>query len=525
MNAWASDYLLLGWAVISIFSIGIAVCHLATRLRGIELIGYGAGVGVVIHGLVGLIMGALPSIRPAVVALFFFLPFASLVYAWWRAVWSELLGQLSRKIRWSLSLWLLFLVLCVGIIHVDVTFPATLPDGRYVLKQHTLNVKIQYMTSLPCDNYIPYIVTEYLLRGISFKEERPILPANEVSNRTILMSLVALPFRAVLGVAEAPKPLGTFHYVGRDWPDVEKLNQNRYFEQFLIIGILLNSLLLVGLLVLFSKLDAQKILVAGTLLCMTNPYFLWQTIFIWPKAFAGFFILLAWNSLYSKHDPKLVALCAGLAYNCHPYAVAFAAPLALVYLWQWWNGSAGFRNFIGFAVVFLLSILPWLLWTRGYLGIPSDLIAQNFFIPGGQASIVDFIWIRLKNLFDLLTPRFFALYPFNAAAIVDNYVTCLPGAVGLLVIGPALFQLTRFPVELRWQIIVPAIAILVVFSAPSVPILHGYQPIVGTLIFLGLLSLRDVVSPLAFRVLLVLQLLCNVGLIAMQAWVVGVHAS
>lgn len=158
--------------------------------------------------------------------------------------------------------------------------------------------------------------------------------------------------------------------------------------------------------------------------------------------------MLAWNSLYSKHDPKLVALCAGLAYNCHPYAVAFAAPLALVYLWQWWNGSAGFRNFIGFAVVFLLSILPWLLWTRGYLGISSDLIAQNFVIPGGQASIVDFVWIRLKNLFDLLTPRFFALYPFNAAAIVDNYVTCLPGAVGLFVVGPALFQLTRFPPEL-----------------------------------------------------------------------------
>jgi hypothetical protein len=175
--------------------------------------------------------------------------------------------------------------------------------------------------------------------------------------------------------------------------------------------------------------------------------------------------------------------------------------------------------------VFFLSILPWLLWTRGYLGISSDLIAQNFVIPGSHASLVDFVWIRLKNLFDLLTPRFFALYPFNAAAIVDNYVTCLPGAVGLLVIGPALFQLTRFPQELRWQIIVSAIAILLVFSGPAVPILHGYQPIVGTLIFLGLLSLREAVSPLAFRVLLVLQLLCNVGLIAMQAWVVGVHAS
>lgn len=525
MSELAGDYFLLAWVGVSILSSGIAVCHALTRFRGVELFGYGSAAGLVIHAFVGLIMAALPQLRAAVVGLFVFLPIASLVYLWRRAVWSELLGRLPRRIRWSLSIWLMFLLLCVGIIHLDVGFPATLPDGRYVFKRRTLNVKIQYMTSLPSDNYIPYVVTEYLLRNISFREERPILPGNEISNRTILMSLVALPFRAVLGVAETPKPLGTFHYVGRDWPDVEKLNQNNYFGQFLVVGIFLNSLLLVGLLVLFSKLRARKILAAGALLYITNPYFLSQTIFTWPKALAGFFILLAWNSLHSKHDPKLVALCIGLAYNCHPYSVAFVAPLALVYLWQWWNSIARLRTVIDFAGVFLLLILPWLLWTRLYLGISSNLIAQNFVAPGRQASVVDFIWIRVKNLFDLLAPRFFDVYPFNAASIFDNCITCLPGAVGLFVIGPALIKLARLFPELRWQIIVSAFAILLVFSAPALPVLHGYQPIVGTLIFLGLGYLNDAVSSRSFRVLVALQLLCNVGLVAMQGWVVGVHAS
>ncbi|MEY2541453.1 MAG: hypothetical protein QOI22_1055, partial [Verrucomicrobiota bacterium] len=150
---------------------------------------------------------------------------------------------------------------------------------------------------------------------------------------------------------------------------------------------------------------------------------------------------------------------------------------------------------------------------------------QNFVGPGSQASTADFVWIRLKNLFDLLAPRFFDIYPFNAASIFDNCVTCLPGAVGLFIVGPAFLKCARLSTELRWQIIVSAVAILLVFSGPALPVLHGYQPIVGTLIFLGLVYLNDAVSSRSFRVLVALQLLCNIGLVAMQGWVVGVHAS
>ena len=116
---------------------------------------------------------------------------------------------LSRPSKVSLALWGLLLVLSLGLLHMDVRLPEPLPDGLYVFKTHTPNVKIQYLTSLPADNYIPFAVAEFFLRGVSFKKERPILPANEVSNRTILMSLVALPFRAALGAPHDHPQLGT----------------------------------------------------------------------------------------------------------------------------------------------------------------------------------------------------------------------------------------------------------------------------------------------------------------------------
>ena len=490
-----------------------------------ELIGYGAAAGVVIHALLGLLMAALPQFRVAVLGLFFILPAASLLYAWRRGVWPAVFGRLARATRRALLIWVLFLALCIAITHLQVTYPVRLPDGMYVFKRHTLNVKIQYMTSLPCDNYIPFAVTEYLLRGISFREERPLLPNNEVSNRTILMSLAALPFRASLGTAPAPKPLGKFRYVDQDWPDVERLNEDGYFQQFLIAGIFLNSLPLVGLLVLFSKLPARKVLIAGAFLYLTNPYLISETIFTWPKALAGFFILLAWNSLRSRHDPKLVALCLGLAYHSHPYAALFAVPMGFLYLWRWRNNETQFGQVVGFVTVIFLSLLPWFLWTRIYLGIPSNLIAQNLIPPQGHSSLLDLLWVRLKNTTELLSPRFFEIYPFNAALVVDNFVTCLPGAVGLFVILPAFPGLSGVSAAVRWQIVLSTAMILLVFSAPALVVLHGFQPIVGMLLFLSLAWLSKTVSPKMFRILMTLQIVCNLGIIALQGWLVDAHFS
>jgi hypothetical protein len=494
-------------------------------LRGIELIGYGAGAGVVIQGLFGWGLAANVHFRPIVIAEFLICPLIALFYIWWRGVLGELRKTLSRGIAWSLSLWMAFLILCVGITQLQVQFPETLGDGFYVFKQHHINVKIQYMTTLPADNYIAYVVTEYLLRHISFKTERPIMPATEVSNRTILMPLVAMPFRATLGVSMEPRHLGTFHYVGQDWPDVEKLYDDAYFRQFLVVAIVLNGLLLLGLLVLFSPLQSAGLVAVGMLLCATNPYFISQTIFTWPKSMAGFFILLSWNSLRRRHDPRLVGLCAALAYHSHPYAIVFALSLGLWYAFEWWRKRASFRPVLNFTLVFVLSILPWFIWTHFWLAIPSDMIAQNFFPPWIQITPINLVWARLNNLFLLLTPRPFSLYPFNNAAVANTTIICLPGAIGLVLAIPAFCGLTKLREEpaLLWSMLVPATLIWLIFSVPNLVVLHGYQPIVGVLLFLGLGWLKDRVSFKTFWVLVALQFACNLFVIIMHGVAVGAH--
>ena len=51
---FAAGFLLLIWVVASILVNGIALLHYLTKLRGLELLGYGAAAGVVLHALLGL---------------------------------------------------------------------------------------------------------------------------------------------------------------------------------------------------------------------------------------------------------------------------------------------------------------------------------------------------------------------------------------------------------------------------------------------------------------------------------------
>ena len=83
---------------------------------------------------------------------------------------------------------------------------------------------------------------------------------------------------------------------------MSKLNTGNRFEQFVIVGMFLNSLMLLGVLVFCSSFGAGSVLPVATLLYVTNQYFIAQTVFTWPKALAGFFILLA------GPDPRAIAL-------------------------------------------------------------------------------------------------------------------------------------------------------------------------------------------------------------------------
>jgi hypothetical protein len=525
-----TDYLFLTWVLLSVLSIGVAGCHRFFRLSGIELLGYGAGAGVFVHGLCGLFIALCPHWRYFFASLTACGALVAVIYLIRRRAWRDLVNGLSRSMRLSLLLWLLFLGVSVAIIHLNVRWPAELPDGMYVFKTHTTNVKIQYIGALPADNSIPYIVTEYFVRGIAFQKERPIIPGNEVINRTVLMSLVVLPFRAVWNPGPPASPLGTFGYVGRQWPDVGTLYKGRLYERFLVVGIFLNSLLLLGLLVLTSNLGAVKGLVAATLLYITNPYFIIQTIYTWPKAMAGFFLVLSWNSIRREHRPAIAATCAALACHCHPSSIAAALSLGLCYLIQSFRKKSSYRPALEYGLVFVLLLLPWLIWTKLVLHMSSDLFEQNFSGPGTEAawsSALNFVWIRAFNIVTALVPLIFGVFPFQPEAVANYALVCLPTVVGLLLIGPACLECIALYKKEKMLIffgfVLPAAILLLLFSRQAIPVLHGWQAMAGALLFLGTVRLRRNFSPVAFGTIVLLQLAANLWIVALRAQVVGAH--
>ena len=527
MSPLLADYLILLWVVASVVFVGVALCVRFTRLQGLELIAYGAGAGVLAHAIVGLFIAlARPWRHPFGILAICGALFA-LGYLIRRRVWRDLAATLSRPIRWALALWLSFVVFCVALTHVEVRWPDALPDGQFFFKKHTLNVKIQYLTNLPADNAIPHLVTEFFFRAISFKKEHPILPNNEVSNRTILMSLVALPFRAVLGWEQRGlRDLGTTFYVGSNYPDVQKLTEDESFRHFLVIGVFLNSLMLLGLFALLSNFELPESIPAAALLYSTNPFFIGQTIFTWPKAMAGFFVLLCWNSVRRNHDAKIVGFLAALAYHCHPMCLAMAGGVGLWYGITAWREKTGFRAVLQYGAVFFLTILPWLVWTRLVLQLPTNLLVQNF-AGGAGFDLINFVWVRLHNITVNLVPVSFVIYPFNLEPVVYHAIHCVPTLVGLFLVAPAFLEWSR-----RWRsermlllygVLLPAAAILLVFSIPARPVLFGWQPMLGVLLFLGVLRLRRNFSAGTYRCLIVAQLICNLAVLSARGFLVGAH--
>jgi hypothetical protein len=525
---FAAGFLLLLWVVASILGNGIALLHYWTKLRGLELFGYGAAAGVLVHALLGCGIAAAPAARWIFVGVLIALSVASVAYFIMRRIVPEFSLALSGPLKICLGLWFLLLVLSLGLLRLDVRIES-LPDGIYIFKKPTANLKIQYLLALPADNYIPFAVAEFFLRGISFEKERPIMPGNEVSNRTILMSLVALPFRAALGAPRDHPELGTYNYLGRDWPDVSKLDADNAFEQFAVVGLVLNSLLLVGVFVFCASLGASSILPIATLLYVTNPYFIGQTVYTWPKAMAGFFILLAWNSIRIGHGPALVAALMALAYHSHPYAIVFAGWAGLYYLIHWRREKSRVPSIVLYVLVLALVLAPWIIWTHYVLRIPSDLVTQNFAGPGTElawASPLTFVWIRLHNLFYLLTSTIFLVYPFELKAVLNNWMPSLPGVVGLVLIYPALAQCTELPKPRPWLwycFLGPALSILAVYSSPALLVLHGYQPLLAVLLFFGVWWLSRHCPRKGYLALVSLQLLLNLGVILARGLITGAH--
>jgi hypothetical protein len=514
---------------ISIPFTGIATLNLIARrinFNRLEMLAYGSGVGVVLYAAIGLIIGNLPSFhQPVAIALIISINILA-AFQW---IKGHLLDKIKSDsvpgLRTAWAAWLLLSLVCIVFTHITIKFPDNLFDGPYVIKNHNLHVKVQTMTGhLPADNYLPYLVGEFFLRGISFKDERPIMPGQEIANRPILMALVSIPFRAALDPPPRQHgPLSKFQYVGSSWPDVGKLGEDRYFSQFIVVGIVLNALLILGAALILNSLGlTKKYAIAGLILIISNPYFISQVIFTWPKALAAFYILIAIHALSVRGWVAVAGLLTALAYNSHPYAIVFAGSFGLYLILKSPKKLVFTQPAVYFLVAFAVTVAPWFIWTKIILQIPSDLVAQNFF---KDSSFTDFAWVRLYNLYETIFPRFLAIYPFNGDQILQNSLVCIPGIVGILFFIQAYAACKAYFSEhhflILYGVLFPGLLLIVVFSYPSVPTLHGFQAIGPILVLLAMKWMQENSNKKALLFFVATQLIVNASMLSARGHTLG----
>lgn len=391
-----------------------------------------------------------------------------------RAIMRQLRHSKAQLLTWALAS-----AIAVLASYAPAAHPPTLFDGPYVFKTWYLPVQIQALTgNLPADNSIPAVATEYLVRGIDFRAERPLVPGQEVSNRPLFMAFAATPFRALfVHSTETPSPLPRFSYVGTDWPNTLSLVTEDAFRVFLAVAIPLNALIAVAFHALIDRYRVPFGQLAVGAFAIVSPYVLEHDIFTWPKNLAAFYIVLGFELLHGRRPHYLLSgIMFGLAYWSHPYASAFAGAAGLSIIIQNTQSAAKIRAAFTFGLAFVVFPALWIGWSQGLMGIPSDLVDQNF---ASNAGFTQLVWIRVSNLFNLLFPTVLAAPVFHLSSLLTGMTVTLALPLGLLwfLVPYAVRPRDGFAARsLIWPFAAGA-TICFVFSNPAVPLLHGWQAV------------------------------------------------
>lgn len=511
---------------------------------------------IFIFAIVGILIALIPSDLRGYFGKFFMFTISALsFYFFIKKKFYLSLFDASRVEKFFLIGLVIMSGVGLAITLIPVKLPAQLVDGPYVAKHDYLGVRIQYLTgNLPTDNSLPHVVSEYLLRDISFKSERPIMPGQEVSNRPILVSLILVPIRSAFSLpSKIINGLPKFDYVGFSWPDFSVLMSDDFAYMFsLAIGITLNALLFlaIGAFAVRATFSSSLISFGVVLIMLSSPYFIFQTIFTWPKMLAAFFTLYS-IILYCKlRSSMLAGAFLALAYLSHPYAIVFLVGFVLhaIYAyssemrWQQKSSSqqlsgigaldnlvhhnvsrleykpaltrSSTHYFISFLTVFLILVTPWFIWTKLILHIPSDLVTQNL-IQSGQG-LINFFWIRPVNFFNTMLPVHLLHYPFDLNRLLLGAAVIVPGAIGIFVFIFSLKCLFESKLERNqvFLIYIPSLLLIFIFSNQAVPALHGLQGPIALLILVGVIQMQKILNACWIYLLLGSQVLINVALLS-----------
>mgnify|MGYP000935188813 CR=1 FL=1 len=509
----------------SVMNVGCAIVQFIARspLHGRQLLAYGVGAGIAAHALFGIAILCFPPdmYQPAAAALLVIGNILASGYA----IKCRLIGRLLADGRWQIVVmlvaWAGLSLSAVLATFVPVRSPQPLPDPMYVLKRDHLHVRIQTLTGgLPADNYLPYAVGEYLLRGIQLSQERPLLPGQEVSNRPILMSLAVVPFRAALDPPpQMPGRLPRFDYVGTSWPDAGVVGEDRYFRPFLTVATVFNASIMVATVLLLLDLGlSRRYVLAGVLLLCSSPYMINQTLFTWPKMMAATYVLLAAHAIFYRRNYALAGGLAALAYWSHPYAIVIALSFGLFAAVGEGMSRLRIKPAMVYTATFAAIVLPWFLWSHVYLGIPSDLVQQNM---GQELGWSDRVWVRVANFYNTLAPTYLGSYPFDGEKFVQGSLVSLTGITGLLFFIQGYAGCVAYYREHRdlvlFAVLIPTLLLIGVFGILTVPALHGLQAVGPLVLLLGLKWMQDNWRPGTLWLLVFSQVLLNLVMFYFRA--------
>ena len=237
------------------------------------------------------------------------------------------------------------------------------------------------MVASPDDHTIPYTTSVYFYHGKDGKESSEDYFGDwSVASRG---PLVPLAVNTLLHILRA-KPSDPPDTTATAWPITK---EGAYAAR--IFGWLTNAMVVLGVAHLLTVLgiarSGRRIALVWTALA---PVTLINTVFLWPKLLAAFFILLASASILESCW-VLAALWTALAWLSHPVGALLLPALGLLLTWQAQRGSRGIATkfraiFIAgatFAIAGAAVMGPWLGY-KAWLGYHDAFM--DYFLANGE---------------------------------------------------------------------------------------------------------------------------------------------
>jgi hypothetical protein len=300
--------------------------------------------------------------------------------------------------------WFIVVSISCFLTLIPLSKQENLPDGAYVYKNWIAPVANQWASGdLPADNSLPYFTAEFLIRDLPVDEVHPIMPGQEIVNRTFGVPLIYLSLRQFFSYDSNRIEVPSFDYVNTSWPNVTVLYNKDSYVLYNAVSIVLNGFLVF---VIFFILGRRSTLFGNgypaAVLLGIFPFLVHQTFYTWTKSFCIALSLMAiYNYLNSRK--LLGGAFAAAAFHVHPMAVIFIAATIVFEIMRSRKIS------LKFVSIPAASIVLWQFWIST-TGLKSDLLQQNLFI---NQTLLDHLSARIVSVGVLLNPGALSVYPFN----------------------------------------------------------------------------------------------------------------